>query len=491
MTTSATNPPHDPLTNRHPAVVEDAPSPLLYGLQRGVDAVEQVGRSRPSQEDSVADASSLPVPRRPSELALVELAKIPADASLDDVFARACEVSADALEVERVGIWLFIDDQTVLRCAHLFERSKREHSTGALLRVADFPKYFSALRIRKSLPAAIAVEEPWTSELTSEYLAPLGITSMLDAGIFVDGEMVGVVCHEHVGPSRQWSTEARDFVGSVADVVALRIQSAEVRELRSAFRRQQKRLVAQAKLSAMEELTAGIAHDFKNLLTVFRVYGKLLSERTDLPADARDQAAEILTATERGTSLARELMEFARPSCAPPSVIDLAEVVREQIPMLEAAIGPDHTLDVSTGSDSYGRVLMERTQLARMLLNIVVNAREAMPSGGTIVIRVAPVQLKRNGGNRGRYILLEVADQGVGMDEETRSRVLEPYFTTKPKGTGLGLPSVQQIVDRVGGVLRIESHVGVGTIVRAYFPAIRASDAAEERKDREQSKPPR
>jgi two-component system cell cycle sensor histidine kinase/response regulator CckA len=485
MTTSATDEPHDPLTNRHLPVAEDAPPPL-YGLQRGVDAVEQVGRSRSAREDSVADASSLPVPRRPSELALVELAKIPALATLDDVFARACEVSADALEVERVGIWLFIDDQSVLRCAHLFERSKREHSTGALLRVADFPKYFSALRIRKSLPAAIAVEEPWTSELTSEYLAPLGITSMLDAGIFVDGEMVGVVCHEHVGPPRQWSTEARDFVGSVADVVALRIQSAEVRELRTAFQRQQKRLAAQAKFSAMEELTAGIAHDFKNLLTVFRVYGKLLSERTDLPADARDQAAEILTATERGTSLARELMEFARPSCAPPSVMDLAEVVREQIPLLKVAIGPDYALDF-TGSASQGRILMERAQLARMLLNVVVNAREAMPSGGVIRIRVAPVQLKRNGGNRGRYILLEVSDQGVGMDDATRNRVLEPYFTTKPKGTGLGLPSVQQIVHRVGGVLRIESQIGVGTTVRAYFPAIRAGDSSPEESGQERS----
>jgi two-component system cell cycle sensor histidine kinase/response regulator CckA len=423
----------------------------------------------------VSDASSLPVPRRSSELALVQLAKIPADASLEDVFAQACELSADALEVERVGIWLFIDNQTVLRCAHLFERSKREHSTGALLRVADFPNYFAALNIRKSLPAAIAIEDPWTAELANEYLKPLGISSMLDAGIFVDGDLVGVVCHEHVGPPREWSNEARDFVGSVADVVALRIQSAEVRELRLAFQRQQKRLAAQAKSSAMEELTAGIAHDFKNLLTVFRVYGKLLSERTDLPADARDQAAEILMATERGTALARELMEFARPAYAAPSVIDLAEVVREQIAMLETTVGPDHSVEFA-GSASHGRVLMERTQLARMLLNVVVNAREAMPNGGAIHIRVAPVQLKREGTVRGRYILLEVTDQGVGMDEATRRRVLEPYFTTKPKGTGLGLPSVQQIVDRVGGVLRIESQVGVGTAVRAYFPAIRAGD---------------
>ena len=427
----------------------------------------------------MADATPLPVPRRLTELALVELAATPADASLDAVFSRACELSADALEVERVGVWLFIDGETVLRCAHLFERSKREHSSGAVLQVADFPNYFAALKIRKSLPAAVAAAEPWTAELADEYLAPLGITSMLDAGIFVDGAMVGVVCHEHVGPPRQWTTEARDFSGSVADLIALRIQSAEVRELRTAFQRQQKRLAAQAKVAAMGNLTAGIAHDLKNLLMVFRTYGKLLSERTDLPEDAREQAAEILTATDRGTALARELMEFARPTYAPPMVVDLVAVTAEQISMLQTAVGPRYDVQFF-GVASDGRVLVERSQLARLLLNVVVNASEAMPGGGPIRIRVAPVQLRRPSGRPGRFVMIKVVDQGIGMDESTRRRMFEPYFTTKPKGTGLGLPIVQQIVDRVGGSVRVESKLGQGTTVRIYFPAIRAGEAADD-----------
>lgn len=235
-------------------------------------------------------SSPVPEPSRPTEVARLELARFAPDAPLDRVFARACELSAAALGVERVGIWLFIDDRAVLRCANLFERSRGEHSAGAVLRVADFPTYFASLNIRKAVPAEIAITATWTAELAATYLRPLGISSMLDAGIFVDGILVGVVCHENVGPPREWTTEDRDFAGSVADLLALRIQSAEVRELRAAFLTQQDRLAAQDKADALAQLAAGVAHDFKNLLTVLLGHGEMLSVRRDVPADAREQA---------------------------------------------------------------------------------------------------------------------------------------------------------------------------------------------------------
>lgn len=422
----------------------------------------------------MAGDSSLPGPGSATQHALVELARIPAQTSLDSFFRHACELSADALQLERVGVWLFIDEGKVLRCANLYERSKGEHSTGSRLQVADFPTYFGTLKQHRTLPAAVATQEAWTAELTQEYLAPLGITSMLDAGLFVDGEMIGVICHEHVGPPREWSAEDQDFVAAVAEAAGLRIQAAEAHELRNAFQRQQKRLAAQAKLAAMEELTAGIAHDFKNLLMTVRIYGRLLSKRDDMPQDAREHAQEIVTATDRGTELARELMEFARPTFAPPAVLDLAAATNEFLPELQAAAGPRHELRVS-GSASVGRVLLEKLQYHRLLANVVTNAREAMPDGGPIKVRLAPVRLRTGNGNgAGRFVLVEVSDKGVGMDATTLARVFEPYFTTKLKGTGLGLPIVQQIVDRVGGFVRVESERGVGTTVRMYFPSILA-----------------
>jgi signal transduction histidine kinase len=411
------------------------------------------------------------------EMALAEIARIPASAPLDEVFRRTTELAAEALEVERVGVWLFIDGRTVLRCASLFERSRGEHSFGCMLQVEDFPAYFASLKARKSVPAEDAVDEPWTTELTAEYLEPLGITSMLDAGIFVDGTMVGVVCHEHVGsPPREWTDEARDFVAALADLLALRIQAAEARELRTTFLQQQKRLAAQAKLSAMEELTAGIAHDFKNLLMTIRIYGRLLSERRELPEDAREQASEIVAAVDRGAELARELMEFARPTFSPPAVIDPAEVTAAYLPELREVVGAAYHVRYHNKA-TVGRILVDRTQFTRMLRIVVTNAAEAMPKGGSIKIRLAPVRLRGHNHGAGRYVLVEVADAGVGMDEATLARVFEPYYTTKPKGTGLGLPIVQQVIERVGGFVRVESVLGRGTTVRMYFPTIRAGQA--------------
>jgi signal transduction histidine kinase len=197
-----------------------------------------------------------------------------------------------------------------------------------------------------------------------------------------------------------------------------------------------------------------------------------LSQRHDLPEDARSQAQEIVAATDRGAELARELMEFARPMFAPPAVLDLAAATDEFLPELQTAAGPRHEVRYS-GSTAVGRVLVEKAQYRRLLANLVTNAREAMPEGGPIKIRLVPVRLSGNNvGSGGRFVLVEVSDRGVGMDEETLARVFEPYFTTKPKGTGLGLPIVQQIVDRVGGFIRIDSDPGEGTAVRMYFPSI-------------------
>ena len=416
----------------------------------------------------------IPEPSRLTEIARLDLARLAPGEPLDAAFRRACELSAGALAVERVGVWLFIDDDSALRCANLFERSKGEHSAGAIIRVADFPTYFASLTIRKAVPVEVVGSEPWSAELAAKYLWPLGITSMLDAGIFVDGALVGVVCHEHVGPPREWTTEARDFAGSVADILALKIQSAEVRDLRAAFLTQDERAAAADKSAALEQLAAGVAHDFRNLLAVCLGYGGLLGNRPDLPPDARQQARDIVAAAERGTALAQELMEFARPSAAPPCVLDLAELTAEFLPVLRAAAGARHDLRYAHPA-ALGQVLIEKSQFTRLLLNLVLNARDAMPDGGPIKIRLAPVKLTGNPSYLGRFVMLDVADAGGGIDAATRQRLFDPFFTTKSKGTGLGLAIVRQVVDRVGGLIRVESEPGCGATFRVFFPRVGAS----------------
>ena len=408
-----------------------------------------------------------PEPRRPTDTARLGLAQLPASTPLAAVFAKACEGAAAALHVERVGVWLFGDDRTVLRCATVFERSAGEHSGGTVLRVADFPKYFASITIRKSVPAELATDDPRTSELAKAYFLPLHITSTLDAGIFLDDGLVGVVCCEHVGPPREWTTEDRDFAGSVADLLAIRIKSAELAQLQSVFRTQSDRLAALDKAEALEQMAGGVAHDFRNLLTVVVGGAELLSEFQSLSDDGRAVVRDVLDAARRGMALAGELISFAHPeSC--PVVLDLADATAEFLPVLQATVGRGNEVRYARPA-ALGPVLIDRTQFTRVLLNLVVNARDA--GGNRIDVRLTPVRLS---GDMGNHVLLEVTDYGVGMDEETRRRALDPFFTTKPGGTGLGLAVVRQVVERAGGFVRILTAPGKGTTVRVFLPRVAA-----------------
>ena len=394
--------------------------------------------------------------------------------SLIAVFRRACELAARAIRVERVGVWMFIEDRTAIRCVALFERGENEYSEGAILRVADFPTYFSSLQIRKAVPAELATSDPRTAELAAAYLHPLGITSMLDAGIYRGTDLVGVVCHESVGPPRAWTTEDRDFAGSVADLLALKMEAATVEELRTVCRTQQDRLFGLEKAEAQAQLAAGVAHDFRNLLTVILGHAELLGARTDLPADVRPQLQAMTEAAARGTDLVQELLEFARPNGRPPVALQLGEATAEFLPVLRAAVGSGHPVEYRP-PPALGRALMNKTDYCRVLLNLVTNAGDATPAGRPINVRVRPIRATEGPGPESNYIMLEVADRGSGMDEETARRAFEPYFTTKPKGTGLGLPTVRRLLDRAGGFLRIESRPGRGTTVRCFFPRVGAS----------------
>lgn len=414
-----------------------------------------------------------PNPSRRTEATRLALAKLEPAMPLDDAFGLACKMAAETLEVERVGVWLFIDDNQALRCAKLFERSKNEFSSGAVLRVADFPTYFSSLTIRKAVPAELAATDPRTIELATAYLDPLGITSLLDAGIFVDSALVGVVCHEQVGPPREWTTEARDFAGSIADLLAMRIKAAEAGELRAAFQTQAERLAALEKSIALEKMAASVAHDFKNLLVAMIGHGELLCERNDIPDDAVRQCREILAAAEKGIDLVNELLAFASPSGKPPTVLDIAQATTEILPTLRAAVGERHLIEC-VPLVKMGQILIDKSLFARVLLNLVLNARDAMPNGGTISLRIAPVKVSMEEGPIGPFILIEVLDFGIGMDPATIRQATEPFFTTKRGGNGLGLAIVRRIAERAGGIVRIESKQGRGTAVRVLLPRVGA-----------------
>ena len=422
---------------------------------------------------AVADPVDLAEARRRAfESARLRLARlrVAGGDSLTDTLGRAAEESARTLGADRVGIWLFVDDERAIRCYHLFERTTGAHSEGAMLRAEDFPAYFLALRERRAIRADDARADPQTAELRAAYLDPLGIAALLDVPIYRDGRVIGVLCHESASP-HAWTIEECDFATSVADGITLHLEEAARRDAEARADAQEAHLAELGKMEALGRLAAGVAHDFRNVLAIVMGSAHEIERDTAASAGSRTAARNIREAAERGAALSKELLAFGRDEGRATSVVDAAQVVEELAPMLRQAIGPKHELRVRRVPPT-GSTLIERAQLERVVLNLALNARDAMTVGGTVDVTVRELPID---GGPGFHLVIEVADTGIGMDEATRARIFEPFFTTKGAGgTGIGLAIVYRIVDRAGGFLHVESEPGRGTRIRVVLPRVAA-----------------
>jgi PAS domain S-box-containing protein len=233
------------------------------------------------------------------------------------------------------------------------------------------------------------------------------------------------------------------------------------------------------KMEAVGRLAGGIAHDFNNLLTVIKGYSDLLMEEFK-PADPlRTEVDEIRKAADRAASLTRQLLAFSRQQVLAPKVLDLNTVVGNMDRLLRRLLGADIDLQ-TTLAPSLGRVKADPGQIEQVIMNLAVNARDAMPNGGKLTIETANVLLDDNyavehlGAKAGPYIMIAVTDNGAGMSPSVRQRIFEPFFTTKEvgKGTGLGLSTVYGIVKQSGGYIWVYSEVGVGTTFKVYLPRV-------------------
>jgi two-component system cell cycle sensor histidine kinase/response regulator CckA len=238
------------------------------------------------------------------------------------------------------------------------------------------------------------------------------------------------------------------------------------------------------KMEAVGRLAGGIAHDFNNLLTVIAGYAEVLLEDLDDELAHRDDIEQIRDAAERATMLTRQLLAFTRRQSVAVQALDLNQLVRGMERLLHRLIGPDIELQ-SNLAPTACVVRADAGQLEQVILNLAINARDAMPEGGRLTIETAQVDLGESfvEQNRafaaGRYVLLTVSDTGHGMDRETQSHIFEPFFTTKApeKGTGLGLSTVYGIVRQSGGMIWVYSEPDQGATFRIYIP--RVSEAAE------------
>ncbi len=275
---------------------------------------------------------------------------------------------------------------------------------------------------------------------------------------------------------RLWSAPLCDASGQRLGVMGVLEDITEKRALEEQLRQAQK-------MEAVGRLAGGVAHDFNNLLMVIFGYAELLLERLPAESPLRRPAEEIHKAANHAANLTRQLLAFSRKQMLQPHVLDLNSVVRDLQQLLRRLIPENIELVIRTAAE-FGAVLADPGQLEQVILNLVINARDAMPAGGKLILETANVvldashPLTHSDLPPGAYVLLAVSDTGCGMDRETLIHIFEPFFTTKAKsgGTGLGLATVYGVVKQSGGHITVYSEPGLGSTFKIYLPQVTAPE---------------
>src|SRR5665213_801383 len=270
-----------------------------------------------------------------------------------------------------------------------------------------------------------------------------------------------------------------EFVSNVYGVNSTKVIQCNIRDItqRKEAEQQKERIRQGQKMEAVGQLAGGLAHDFNNLLGVILGYCEILEEKPDLAASSHAMIVEIHSAGTSAKNLTQSLLAFSRRQVLQPIFLDLNESVKRMDTMLNRLIGDDIQLK-SILQEDLGTIKADPNQLEQVLMNLVINARDAMPKGGKIAVVTSNVEIDETYARQhspirpGRYVLLTVTDTGSGMDSETQSHIFEPFFSTKApgRGTGLGLSTVFGIVKQSEGMISVYSEVGKGTTFKIHFP---------------------
>ncbi|MBN2288165.1 MAG: PAS domain S-box protein [Candidatus Glassbacteria bacterium] len=361
--------------------------------------------------------------------------------------------------IEQAGeIVIITDTQAMIQYVNpTFERItgySREEATGRKTSILNSGKHDRAFY--RKLWEKINSGEVWT-------------------GRFINKKKDGTLYHEEATIS-----PVRDAAGEIVQFVAVKRDISQQIELENQLRHMQK-------MESIGLLAGGVAHDFNNLLTAIMGYSSLIKKAADLPEKQRNRILEIEKASQRGAEITRHLLAFSRKKPPDLATIDLNDAVNQSVRFLKRGLGPD--IPVETRLErSLEPVSADNTQIQQVLTNLCLNARDAMPHGGKIVIETSNFDVDKDYAARymyariGPHVLLAVTDNGTGMDSETLARIFEPFFTTKEtgKGTGLGLSIVYGIIKNHGGFINVYSEPGRGTTFKIYLP--RAAGQAEKAK---------
>jgi len=399
------------------------------------------------------------------------------DRPFREVLRHVTESVAAALQVHRVSVWFFLDERRSIRCDYLYQPNREDVYEGTVLHACDFPAYFGVLQSCRVVRFVDREGDPMSEELRPSYLGPLGVTAMLDAPIYQGGEVIGIVCHEQVGHTREWTDRECEFAASVGDIVARLYAEAAQLRVQNQLDIYEARLNELQQLVELGRLAAGVAHDFNNVLTAVYGYVDLVTTAAD-NAQVTQLAKELAAIVDRGREFTQILMALGRTNTHRPRVVSPVDVLDASRALLRAAAGPRVRVQIRV-AEGVSRVMIDPIQLERAVLNLVVNARDAMPVGGVVTVELREETIGLDAEHESTFVVVEVIDTGTGMDGTTLEHMFETFFTTKgTQGKGLGLSIVNQVVTLAGGFIQVDSSLGHGTHIRLYLPRIAPSSAA-------------
>ena len=396
---------------------------------------------------------------------------------LDEAVPKIIQAVGESLEWD-LGVFWRLDKQSgTLRCL--------DHWRVATLAADEFIAQIQDQTFKPGvgLPGRIweSGQPVWIKDVTldpafvrADLAAKDGLHGAFGFPIRIVGEIEGVV--EFF--SRQVHEPDGELLSLIADV-ALKIgQFGERTRAEEALRLTEAQLRQSQKMEAVGRLAGGVAHDFNNLLTVIRGYSELILSRLAPQDPSRREMEEVKKAADRAAGLTSQLLAFSRRQFVATKIVDLNAIVMNMDGMLRRLLGEDIIELCADLESQVGSIKVDPGQIEQVIMNLAVNARDAMPTGGQLTIQTRNVTIGKGPRretmmlDEGTYVLLAIRDTGHGMSEETQSHVFEPFFTTKEKGkgTGLGLSTVYGIVKQSGGTIGIESKLGQGTTCKIFFP---------------------
>ncbi|MEH2410074.1 sensor histidine kinase [Nostoc sp.] len=413
---------------------------------------------------------------------LAELAdhKAVFEGNLETAFKVITEKAANALEVERVGVWLFNSDaygglrqRTKLQCINLYERSNQRHSTDIERNLADYPIYFKALAAAHTITVTDTRTDPRVQELWNELLEPNNILSLIDTKLWVGGEVVGTVLYEHIGIPRTWQLSEQNFVSSIAEFVALTLEVCDRKQAESALREAKE--VAEMANHAKSTFLKNISYELKTPLnSILEISESLQNEVYGSVSEEQRQSLNILE------SSGKNLLELIN------QILDLTDIESSKIELQLATTSIRGLCDSSLSfvkhlafqknihlslqiPEELEPIQVDERRIRQVFINLLTNAIKFTKEGGKVWIEVQP-------NSTNKYIFFSVVDTGIGMLSDDLFKLFQPFMqvenssTRRSGGSGLGLVMVQKIVELHGGTVHAESQLGKGSRFTVKLP---------------------